>query len=154
LDEIKGEVEARWRDDEIMTRLTAKAQEISDKINKEGAKLADLAAADKLTVEHTKLIKRNDSPAGFPVNAMTVLFNARKGSAVSAEGNDAVERIVMVLTDITVPPFDPNSPDAKKLADAVRDSMVNDLYAQFMRRVENDLAVTYDDAALAQALGS
>jgi hypothetical protein len=32
--------------------------------------------------------------------------------------------------------------------------MVNDLYAQFMRRVENDLAVTYDDAALAQALGT
>jgi len=154
LDEIKGEVEARWRDDEIMTRLTAKAQEISDKINKEGAKLVDLAAADKLTVEHTKLVKRNDSPAGFPVNAMTVLFNAKKGSAVSAEGNDAVERIVMVVTDITVPPFDPNSPDAKKLADAVRDSMVNDLYAQFMRRVETDLSVTYDDAALAQALGS
>ena len=154
LDEIKGEVEARWRDDETMTRLTAKAQEISDKINKEGAKLVDLAAADKLTVEHTKLVKRNDSPPGFPVNAMTVLFNAKKGSAVSAEGNDAVERIVMVVTDITVPPFDPNSPDAKKLADAVRDSMVNDLYAQFMRRVETDLSVTYDDAALAQALGN
>jgi hypothetical protein len=53
-----------------------------------------------------------------------------------------------------VPTFDPASPDVKKLGDALRDSMVNDLYSQFMRRVENDLAVTYDDAALAQALGS
>jgi peptidyl-prolyl cis-trans isomerase D len=154
LDEVKSEVETRWRDDETMARLTAKAQEISDKINKEGAKLADLAAADKLTVAKTNLLKRNDTPTGLPVNAMTVLFNARKGSAVSAEATDPVERILMVVTDITVPTFDPASPDAKKLADAVRDSMVNDLYAQFMQRVEKDLAVTYDNAALAQALGN
>jgi peptidyl-prolyl cis-trans isomerase D len=154
LDEVKGEVEARWHDDETMARLTAKAQEISDKINKEGAKLADLAAADKLTVEHTKWLKRNDAPAALPVNAMTVLFNARKGSAVSAEAKDTIERIVMVITDVTVPTFDPASPDAKKLADQLRDLLVNDLYAQFMQRVETDLAVTYDNAALAQALGA
>lgn len=154
LDEVKGEVEARWRDDETAARLIAKAQEMTDKINKDGAKLADLAAADKLKVENTKWLKRNDTPAGLPVNAMSVLFNARKGSAVSSEAKDPIERIVMVVSDVTVPTFDPASPDAKKLADALRDSMVNDLYAQFMRRVESDLAVTYDDAALAQALGS
>jgi peptidyl-prolyl cis-trans isomerase D len=154
LEDVKGEVEARWRDDETMARLAAKAQEISDKINKDGAKLADLAAADKLAVQDTKWLKRNDTPAGLPVNAMTVLFNAKKGSAVSSEAKDPIERIVMVITDVTVPAFDPASPDAKKLGDALRDSMVNDLYAQFMQRVEADLAVTYDDAALAQALGA
>jgi peptidyl-prolyl cis-trans isomerase D len=154
LDEVKGEVEARWRDEETTARLIAKAQEISDKINKDGAKLADLAAADKLTVENTKWLKRNDTPAALPVNAMTVLFGARKGSAVSAEAKDPAERIVMVITDVTVPTFDPASPDAKKLADVLRDSMVNDLYAQFLRRVETDLSVTYDNAALAQALGA
>jgi peptidyl-prolyl cis-trans isomerase D len=154
LDEVKGEVEARWRDDETMARLTAKAQEITDKINKDGAKLADLAAADKLTVANTKWLKRTDTPAGLPVNAMSVLFNARKGSAVSAEAKDPIERIVMVISDVTVPTFDAKSPDARKLADALRDSMVNDLYAQFMQRVETDLSVTYDDAALAQALGN
>jgi hypothetical protein len=60
----------------------------------------------------------------------------------------------MVITDVTVPTFDPASPDAKKLADQLRDLLVNDLYAQFMQRVETDLAVTYDNAALAQALGA
>jgi peptidyl-prolyl cis-trans isomerase D len=154
LDEVKGEVEARWRDDETTARLTAKAQEMIDKINKDGAKLADLAAADKLTVANTKWLKRNDTPAALPPNAMSVLFSARKGSAVSSEAKDPVERIVLVITDVTVPTFDPASPDAKKLADILRDSMVNDLYSQFMQRVEKNLAVTYDDAALAQALGS
>jgi hypothetical protein len=73
---------------------------------------------------------------------------------VSSEAKDPVERIVLVITDVTVPTFDPASPDAKKLADILRDSMVNDLYSQFMQRVEKNLAVTYDDAALAQALGN
>jgi len=154
LDEVKDQVEARWRDDETARRLTAKAQEMTDKINKDGAKLADLAAADKLTVANTKWLKRNDTPAGLTANAVTVMFNAKKGSAVSSEGKDPLERIVMVVTDVTVPTFDPASPDAKKLGDALRDSMVNDLYQQFMGRLESDLKVEVDQAALAQALGT
>ena len=154
LEEVKGEVETRWREDETMGRLTAKAQEMTDKINKEGAKLADLAAADKLTVENTKWLKRTDTPAGLPGNAMSVLFGARKGSAVSSEAKDPIERIVMVITDVTRPTFDPASPEAKKLSDQLRDSMINDLYAQFMGRVESDLKVEIDQAALAQALGA
>jgi peptidyl-prolyl cis-trans isomerase D len=154
LDEVKDQVEARWRDDEAVARLIAKAQEMTDKINKDGAKLADLAAADKLTVANTKWLKRNDTPAGLPTNAISVMFGARKGSAVSSEGKNPIERIVMVVTDVTVPTFDPASPDAKKLADAVRDSMVNDLYSQFMGRLESDLKVEVDQAALAQALGT
>jgi len=154
LDEVKGEVEARWREDETVARLTAKGQEMSDKINKDGAKLADLAAADKLTVEHTKWLKRNDTPAGLPSNAMTVMFGARKGSAVLSEGKDPVERVLMVVTDVTAPTFDPNSPDTKKLADNLRDAMINDLYAQFVGRLETDLKVEVDQAALTQALGN
>jgi peptidyl-prolyl cis-trans isomerase D len=154
LEEVKGEVEARWREDETVARLTAKGQEMSDKINKDGAKLADLAAADKLTVENTKWVKRSDTPAGLPSNAMIVLFGAKKGSAVLSEGKDPVERILMVVTDVTAPTFDPNSPDTKKLADNLRDSMINDLYAQFVGRLETDLKVEVDQAALAQALGN
>jgi peptidyl-prolyl cis-trans isomerase D len=154
LDEVKDQVEARWREDETMARLTAKAQEMTDKINKDGAKLADLAAADKLTVANTKWLKRNDTPAGLTANAVSVMFNAKKGSAVSSEGKDPLERIVMVVTDVTVPTFDPASPDAKKLGDTLRDSMVNDLYQQFMGRLESDLKVEVDQAALAQALGT
>jgi peptidyl-prolyl cis-trans isomerase D len=154
LDEVKGEVEARWRDDETAKRLTAKAQEMADKINKDGAKLADLAAADKLAVANTKWLKRNDTPTGLTANVMTVMFNAKKGSAVSAEGQDPIERVVMVVTDVTVPTFDPASPDAKKLSDALREQMANDLYQQFMGRLESDLEVKVDQAALAQALGT
>jgi peptidyl-prolyl cis-trans isomerase D len=154
LEEVKSEVEARWREDEIAARLTAKAQEMTDKINKDGAKLADLAAAANLTVANTKWVKRNDTNAGLPPNAMAVMFGAKKGSAVSAEGKDPIERIVMVVTDVTAPTFNPASPEAKKLSDQLREQMAGDLYQQFMGRLESDLKVDVDQAALAQALGT
>ena len=45
LEEVKEQVEQRWRDQEIATRLEAKATEMLDKL-KAGSTLADVAAAD------------------------------------------------------------------------------------------------------------
>ena len=44
LDEVKDQVEARWREQEIATRLDTKATEILDKL-KAGSTLAETAAA-------------------------------------------------------------------------------------------------------------
>ena len=61
LAEVKDKVVARWRDDEIATRLKTKATEMLDKI-KAGTALAEVAAADNLKVETRPGIKRA-SPA-------------------------------------------------------------------------------------------
>ena len=57
LDEIKEQVEARWREQEIATRLNTKATEILDKL-KAGTPFADVAAASSLKVETMSGIKR------------------------------------------------------------------------------------------------
>ncbi len=46
LDQVKAEVEARWRDDEIAKRLKAKAADILDKL-KNGNSLDDVAKAKR-----------------------------------------------------------------------------------------------------------
>ena len=43
LDEVKDQVEARWRDEQITSRLRAKADDMVEKL-KQGGKLADEAA--------------------------------------------------------------------------------------------------------------
>jgi peptidyl-prolyl cis-trans isomerase D len=153
LDEVKDQAEARWHDDEVITRLAAKADELVDKI-KGGATLADLAAAEKLKVEKTKWLKRGDGSGTLPANALAALFRTAKGGAVSAEGKEATERVVLVVTDVTVPTFDAASPEAKRISDALRDVMANDLYSQFLARLESDLGVTVNAGALVQALGA
>src|SRR5258705_13129451 len=57
LDEVKEQVEQRWREDEIANRLKAKAAQIIDKV-KSGTSLADAAEAEGLKVESKSGIKR------------------------------------------------------------------------------------------------
>ncbi len=154
LDEVKAQVEARWRDDEAMARLNAKAEQLVDKLKSRTAPLATLAAADKLKLESAKWLKRSDNSGTLAPNALAAAFRTSMGAAATAEGKDPAERIVFVVTDITVPQFDPTSPDAKRINDALRDAMANDLYSQYVARVETDLGVSVNQGALSQALGA
>ncbi|HEY2135694.1 MAG TPA: SurA N-terminal domain-containing protein [Xanthobacteraceae bacterium] len=152
LDEVKDQVETRWRDDETVKRLNAKAQEMVDKI-KGGSSLADLAAADKLKVENSKWLKRGATADVLPANALATVFRTAAGQAASADGKEPTERLVFVVTNVTLPQFDPTSPGAKRIDDGLRDQMANDLYSQFVARVESDLGVSINQGAMASALG-
>ncbi len=153
LDEVKDRVEARWRDEQVIARLDAKAKEMIDKV-KGGASLADLAAADKLKLEHTSWLKRGDKPDAFPADALAALFRTPKGTAGTADGKQPTDRVVFVVKDVTVPAFDPGTEDAKRMAGAMRNAMAEDLYSQFVARVESDIGFSFDQKALNDALGS
>ena len=153
LDEVKDRVAARWHDDQVIARLDAKAKEMVDKI-KGGATLADLAAADKLNVQHTAWLKRSDKAGALPGDAATALFQTPKGSAASAQGNQPTERVVLVVKDVTVPAFDPTTADSKRIAENLRTGMAEDLYEQFITRVQSDVGVTVDQKSFDDALGA
>jgi len=153
LDEVKDEVTTRWHDEQVIERLNAKAKEMVDKL-KAGAKLADLAAAEKVPVEKTKWLKRRGDNGDLPAAAVTVLFHTPKGEAAIADGKQPTERIVMVVDSITEPTFDATAPDMKQLSDALRESTDNDIYAQFIGQIEHDIGVNVDQNELNQALGS
>jgi peptidyl-prolyl cis-trans isomerase D len=153
LDEVKDQVVARWRDDEVAARLTAKANAMVDKV-KGGAKLADIAAPDQLKVAQTGSVKRSGKPEGFPADAMTALFRTPKGAAASAQGKEPTERIVFVVTDVKLPTFDPASAEAKQISDALRTGVAEDLYAQYITKIETDIGVSVDQKALDEAVGN
>src|SRR5262249_34503954 len=91
LEEGKDPGEARWRDDETISRLNAKAAALVDKV-KGGTSLAEAAAAEKLKVEHSGWLKRRTNSGAFPANARAALFRAQKGEVASAEGKEPTER--------------------------------------------------------------
>jgi peptidyl-prolyl cis-trans isomerase D len=153
LDEVKDKVTARWHDDQVVERLNAKAKDLLAKL-KAGAKLADLAAAEKIQVEKTKQLKRRGDSPDLPQNAVAVLFQTAKGEAAVADGKQPTERIIMVVDDITEPKFEPGSPQTKQLTDALRESVTNDVFSQFLSRLESDLKVSVDQKEIAQALGN
>ena len=141
LDEVKDQVVARWRDDEIDDAAQGQGHEMLDKI-KAGTSFADVAAADKLKVEWRPGIKRGAPPAGLPAAAVTEIFKIAAGSVGSVEGASPTERIVFRVTEIKVPPLDPEAGDAKRLDEALKARNTEDLIAQYIARLQSEIGVS------------
>ncbi|OQW56987.1 MAG: peptidylprolyl isomerase [Proteobacteria bacterium SG_bin9] len=154
LDEVKDQVEARWRDDQIATRLRAKATEMIDKLDKGGAKLADEAASLGLKVESEAGFKRDTSPAGIPPTLVQAAFGAAKGTSGQTPGANTSEWIVYSLTDVTVPAVDLTTAEAKRLKDALQRGISDEYVSQYISRLESEIGVSINQAAVAQVTGA
>jgi len=154
LDEVRTQVEQRWRENQIAERLKTKANEIVEKV-KGGTSLNDVASADGLNVETTFGIKRSGNAGSMPPAVVSSVFVTPKDGVGSAEGKDATERIVFHVTDVSVPSFDASSPEGRKIDEAMRRSMTEDLLAQYVARLQTDLGATINmDAVRRSVSGS
>ena len=151
LDEVKDQVEARFREDEIVKRLNAKTTEIVEKL-KSGTSLADVAAADGLMVETKWGLKRQGTTI-LPARVIAEIFRTAKDAVGSGEGQNATDRIIFRVTDIKVPTFDANSATVKSLTDQLKGAYSEELLSQYVTRLENDLGTNINQAAVAQAVG-
>ncbi|HTS39390.1 MAG TPA: SurA N-terminal domain-containing protein [Xanthobacteraceae bacterium] len=152
-DEVKDQVESRWRDDQITDRLKAKTTELLGKL-KSGATFADFAKADKLKVQTASGLKRGTATTGFPLRALNEIFRTAKDSPGVADGEKETDRIVFRVTDISVPAADPNTPESKRLAETVQRSLADDLMGQYLISLQNDIGITINQNALNQVTGA
>jgi peptidyl-prolyl cis-trans isomerase D len=123
-----------------------------DKI-KAGTSFADVAAADKLKVEWRPGIKRGSTPPGIPAAAIPQIFSTPKDAAGSVDGATETERIVFHVTEVKVPPLDVQSADAKRIDEALKSRIADDLIAQYVARLESEIGVNINQNALNQVIG-
>jgi len=151
LDEVKGEVEQHWREDEIASRLKTKAAELLDKL-KSGNPFDALAKTNDLTIATADKLKRGK--AAGPISAKTVeaVFHTAKDGFGSAAGDS--EWTVFRVTGITTPSLDPSSPEAKRISEVLQRQLGEDIFGQYLAWLEDDLGISVNQAALAQAVGN
>ena len=149
LDEVKSQVEQGWRQDEVATRLQAKAADLVDKL-KGGTALDALAKTDGLSVATADTLKRGQTGTLSP-RAIEAVFRTVKDGFGSA-ANKPDEWIVFRVTDVTTPALDPASPEAKRLDDVVGRQISDDLFAEYVAAIEDELGTNVNQAALAQAV--
>lgn len=154
LDEVKEQVETRWRDDQIAARLRAKAAELVEKLDKGGGKLADEAASLGLKVESESSFKRDANLAAVPPALVQAAFGAAKGASGQTPGSSASEWIVYRLTDVMVPAVDLASADAKRLKDALQRGISDEYVSQYIAKLESEIGVSINQAAVAQVTGA
>jgi peptidyl-prolyl cis-trans isomerase D len=153
LDEVKDQVEARWRDDQIASRLKTKATEMVQKLD-HGGKLADEAASAGSKVETAAGLRRDGALPGVPAAAVTAAFRTAKDGVGQAAGGGTNEWIVFRVTDITVPPVDLASDDMKKLKETLERGLTDEQVAQYVTRLETDIGTSINQAVFAQVTGA
>ncbi len=153
LDEVKDQVEARWRADQISTRLRDKATEMVKKLD-EGGKLADEAAQAGLSVETAKSFKRDAALPGLNAGVVAAAFRTAKDVAGQAPDAAANGWIVFRVTDVTTPAVDLASDEMKRLKENLQRAEVDELLAQYITKLESQIGTSINEAAFAQATGA
>jgi peptidyl-prolyl cis-trans isomerase D len=153
LDEVKDQVEARWRDDQITSRLRTKATEMVQKLD-QGGNLADEAAAAGLKVETASGFKRDASPPGLPASVVAAAFRTAKDGVGQTAGTGPGEWIVFRVTDISVPPVDLASDEMKKLTETLQRGLTDEQIGQYVTKLETDIGTSINEAAFAQVTGA
>jgi peptidyl-prolyl cis-trans isomerase D len=152
LEEVKAEVEKRWRDEKIAARLKTQAAEMVDKL-KVGGKLAELAQAKGLKVETAAGLTRVRPTEDVTAPVLAAVFRADKDAAASAEFNPT-RQMVFRVTGTNVSPFDTTSPDGKRILETLQRSIADAMLGEYLARTEKDIGVTINQSALNQATGA
>jgi peptidyl-prolyl cis-trans isomerase D len=153
LEEVKDQVETRWRDDQTTSRLKSKATEMVQKLE-QGGKLADEAAAAGLKVETAAGFRREASVPGLPAGAIAVAFRTAKDGVGQTAGAGSSEWVVFRVTDISVPPVDLASDDIKKLKETLQRGLTDEQVAQYVNKLESDIGTSINQTAFAQVTGA
>lgn len=149
LDEVRPQVIAAWRSDETARVLQEKAAELVKRIEA-GESFEDVAKSVGLEPQFDQEARRL-SASKLPAPAVTRVFSVRVGAVGSvASGN---ERIVFKVNDALVPPFDPEEQNIKALEPQLRDTLTEDILAQYIARLQEDLGVSINQDAVRLAVG-
>jgi peptidyl-prolyl cis-trans isomerase D len=147
-DEVKAQVEARWKDEEAGKKLAALADTIRTKLNS-GEPFAQ--AAPGISVAHRDRLRRTQTAEGFDGAAIAKIFDTPQGKSGVLETSDDVSRIVYRVTVAMVP--------ASAVATANNEAMLSrglqdDVLSQYVRRLQNDLGVSINQAAIRSITGA
>jgi peptidyl-prolyl cis-trans isomerase D len=153
LDEVKNQVEARWREDQIATKLRAKATEIVQKLEN-GGKLADVAASLGVKVETATGFRRDASLPDVPSAVITAAFRTPKDGVGQTPGTGGSQWVVFRVTDVTVPPIDMASQEVKNLKDTLQRGLTDEQIAQYVTKIESELGTSINQAAFGQVTGA
>ena len=153
LDEVKDQVEAKWREDQISDKLRAKATEMVQKLE-QGGTLAAEASAVGTKVETVKDFRRDASPAGVPSSVVTAAFRTPKDGVGQTPDAGGSAWIVFRVTDVSVPQVDAASDEMKKLKDTLQRGLTDEQVAQYVTKIESEIGTSINQAAFAQVTGA
>jgi peptidyl-prolyl cis-trans isomerase D len=153
LAEVHDKVVAAWKDAERQKKLEAKAADLKAKLDG-GDDIAKVAADNQLEVKTADKVLRGMPAAGdLSAAAITAAFDGPKGLVATAAGAAPMTQLVFVVTDSTVPAFDPKAPELAQVNQQLASQYVQDLLAAYITERQEKIGVHLNNAAISAALG-
>jgi peptidyl-prolyl cis-trans isomerase D len=153
LDEVRAQVEAKWREDQISSKLRAKATEMVAKLES-GGTLAAEAASIGAKVETATGFRRDAELPAVPSGLITAAFRTAKDGVGQTPGAGGSEWIVFRVTDVNVPSADVASDEIKKMKETLLRGLTDEQVAQYVTKIESEIGTTINQAAFAQVTGA
>ena len=153
LEEVKDHVAAKWRDDQIASRLQTKTNEMVQKLG-QGGSLADEAAAAGSKVETATGCGAMSPRPGWPPAWSRRRFAPPRMRSGKPPAPAAMNASWSRVTDIVVPTLDLASEEIKKMKDTLQRGLSDEQVQQYVTKIEATIGTTINQAAFAQATGA
>ncbi|MCC2653353.1 MAG: peptidylprolyl isomerase [Microvirga sp.] len=151
LDEVRDQVAAQWREDQVAQRLSEKARGLTERLEK-GETIEAVAQDAGASVQTATDLARNAAKDDLTAEAVNRIFAVPVGKAGNvANGPDA--RAVFKVTSAMVPPLVTSTQQAQNTENQLRTGLGDDLIGQYIAQVRQELGVTINQQALRQANG-
>jgi peptidyl-prolyl cis-trans isomerase D len=150
--EIKAKVAQTWKAREAARATRAKAEELVKQLQA-GTSIEDLAAANNTEVRSAQGLKRTEAAAGFEPSDISALFSVKPDGKTFSMSQLGTSAKIMVSSPVLGPGFDPASDEVKAIREVLQSNLSNDLYAEYVSALQEDIGVTIDDAAWSRLRG-
>ncbi|ACA19715.1 PpiC-type peptidyl-prolyl cis-trans isomerase [Methylobacterium sp. 4-46] len=149
LDEVRDQVAAQWKADEVEKRLAAKAREAAERLDK-GETIEAVAAAYGVEARHASDLARGRAKDGLTPESVGRIFATAVGKTGSASAGDKV-RAAFKVTSATVPPL-PSGPQGG-VEQQYRQALADDVLAEYIADAQRQAGVSVNEAAFRRAIG-
>ncbi len=148
-EEARAQALDRWRQDEAAKALDAEVEALKKKVA-DGTPFDKAAAEAGLAVKAAAGIRRGRAAEGIPQGAINAVFATQQGQVGSAPVDLGDGRLVFVVTGVGVPP---SMGEDKQVVATTSQRMQEDLMTEYLVRLQADLGVKVNRAALDAIVG-
>ncbi|WP_336081181.1 peptidyl-prolyl cis-trans isomerase [Thalassospira sp. CH_XMU1448-2] len=145
-EDVRDDVIAAWKADERQKQMLAKAEELANTINSNGADLAAVASEDGAEVMESGLTKRTGQGLGDNVNpaVAAALFTLEDGKAKAIQTGEDI--LIVRLDNIKV--ADAQTADASMVSNELKSAINEDILSQYLGYLRDEISVTVNNTVI------
>jgi peptidyl-prolyl cis-trans isomerase D len=152
LDEVRNTVVEAWRTEETTRRLAARSNELVERA-RNGETLEAIASELGATVQTSAPLKRGGSDEGLSPAAIQNAFAVPKGAFAASSHTNGADRVLMQVTETSVPPFAPDGEETRQVVDGMSNSISNSLLSAYIGARQEHFGVSINEQTLRAVLG-